>query len=289
MTKPYVTFLDVETTGLDPDFGDRICEIALLRCTPELKIHNSFQSFVNPERDISPAAHQINGITYNMVKNAPLFKHLVGDVLLLLDDSVLVCHNAPFDLSFLRVELSRIKIPMIKNSVIDTLKIARKYFNFPSNGLLNIARYLGIAVKEKHRALADVLTTRKVLLSFCKTLSKNGHSSNDPSRHSTVFCFVEKSPMASLCHDYEKSETTDTPFAQKSYPVLPPLIDEVISSSRMVRIKYLSRMGVVTKRVVEPTEVLRYRGHLYLVAFCHMRQETRIFRIDRILKMDICK
>ncbi|MBU2567145.1 MAG: WYL domain-containing protein, partial [Elusimicrobia bacterium] len=287
MTEQNITFFDVETTGLDPGFGDRICEIAILRCTPDLKICDTFRSFVNPERTISPGAFQINGITIDMVNAAPLFKFLAENVLSLLDNSVVVCHNAPFDLSFLEFELSRINIPMINNGVIDTLKIARKHFNFVSNGLQNIARDLGIKVEEKHRALADVVTTRKVLQYFWKNLSKDGRPGHpgDP----TIFCLVEKSPTASLCRNYEKSGTTNGSSAQKRYPALPPALDEIITSGRMVQIKYLSRGGVLTKRTVEPTQVLRRRGHLYLMAFCHVRQETRIFRIDRIIKMKICK
>ena len=159
------SIVDIETTGLSPFRGERICEIAVL------KIRNSrttaeFQSLVNPETRISRGASFINGITDDMVIGAPKFRDISSRVLRLLKGSVIVCHNASFDLGFIRSQLGELKAPVIKNPVIDTLKLARRHYRFPSNSLGNIARELCIPANNAHRAMGDVITTRKVFDCF---------------------------------------------------------------------------------------------------------------------------
>ncbi len=149
------TYLDVETTGLNPYFGDRICEIALLKCQGEKKI-DCFHTLINPAYPISPGSAAINGITDEMVENAPYFKDVIQRILDFLNQSVIVCHNARFDLSFLAKQMSGLGLPNIKNSILDTLILARKYYHFPSNSLGNIARFIGLEIKREHRALDDV-------------------------------------------------------------------------------------------------------------------------------------
>ena len=101
-----LAFLDVETTGLRPDLGDRVVEIAIVRVEGPTEI-TRFVSLVNPQRRLSAGAMQINGITPDMVANAPTFPDLLEPLLPLITDVVLVCHNAPFDLGFLEAELRR--------------------------------------------------------------------------------------------------------------------------------------------------------------------------------------
>src|SRR5689334_18316458 len=107
-------FLDTETTGLSPEFGDRICEIALLK-TKNGEILDSYQSLVNPGRLISPGASAVNGITDEMVQGKPYFKDIIEDFLKVVTDSVLVIHNAPFDLSFLSTQFRILRKPIFDN------------------------------------------------------------------------------------------------------------------------------------------------------------------------------
>ena len=157
--------VDIETTGLSPRAGNRICEIAVLRVKGGRKV-GSFESLVNPERPISRGASFVNGITDDMVRNSPKFGEVVNDVLGLLNDAVIVCHNAPFDLGFIAHHMQGINLPLLNNPVVDTLKLARRHYNFSSNSLGSIARELCITVRNEHRAMGDVLTTRKVLDCF---------------------------------------------------------------------------------------------------------------------------
>lgn len=157
-----LVYLDVETTGLSPWFGDRICEIALVRCVGE-EVVDQFDSLLNPQRPLSPGAARVNGLSDDDLRNAPRFAEIAESLLPLLDESVIVCHNVPFDLGFLSSELGRVNRQLPAILTLDTLEIARRYFDFDSNSLQSIARRLDIEVTGAHRALDDVFTTREVL------------------------------------------------------------------------------------------------------------------------------
>jgi DNA polymerase-3 subunit epsilon len=172
-SKNAFSFLDVETTGLSPLENDRVCEIAVLRLNEDGSIQK-WQSLVNPERPISPGASAVSGITDAMVANAPRFSEVASTVLRMIEGTILVCHNASFDVSFLYAELKHCGMRLPELPVIDTLRLARCYFDFPSNRLGNIADYLGITATERHRALADVDTTQKIFAYFLKELTARG-------------------------------------------------------------------------------------------------------------------
>jgi len=169
----YFAFLDVETTGLDPVSGDKICEIAVIK-TIDGQVADEFVTIVNPGRNISERAISIHGITQVMVNRAPLFRDIAKDLLDFLNDTVIVAHNAKFDLEFLRSELKNLNQSLPENEVIDTLGIARRYYSFPSNSLGEIARYIGLPIDEEHRALADVTTTKDIFEYFLKDLERRG-------------------------------------------------------------------------------------------------------------------
>jgi len=254
-------FLDVETTGLYPYFGDRICEIALVRGRTG-EAPQVFHSLVNPQRPISPGAYAVNGISDEMVRYAPRFEELAQRVLEFLAGAVIVAHNAPFDLGFLKAELSLVGLSLPQNPVVDTLRLSRRCFNFPSHSLGNIARCLGIAVPEVHRALSDALTTQEVFRRFLGELRRRG--------------ITRLEELLSLQGDLS-SETRGA---------LPPLLEEALSGRRPVRLHYLSRFGGITCRTVEPLEVVAHRDYVYLIAFCHLRRDRRTFRLDRVIKLE---
>jgi DNA polymerase-3 subunit epsilon len=137
------TVLDVETTGLSAHLGDRVCEIALLRCRGGGELAR-FQSLVDPGRPISPGARAVNGIADEELAGAPSFAEVSATVLDFLEGSALVAHNAPFDLSFLNRELEICGCTPISGVIIDTLALARRCYRFSSNSLGSVARYLGL-------------------------------------------------------------------------------------------------------------------------------------------------
>jgi DNA polymerase III epsilon subunit family exonuclease len=161
--------IDVETTGLYPHNGDRICEIGIMRIKNG-KIEDSYQTLINPQRPIPAIISSLTGITDDMVKDSPVFSDIINDICSLVKDAVLVCHNAKFDLSFLSLQMKG--IGKIDNPVIDTLFLARKYFDFPSNKLGYIAKHLELTHENKHRAMGDVEITREIFEYFLGELNK---------------------------------------------------------------------------------------------------------------------
>lgn len=160
---PFVA-ADVETTGLDPGGGHRICEIALLRFHRGTVV-DSLVSFVDPLRPISPAASAVNGITDRMVAGAPRFADLYPSLVGFLGEDPLVLHNAPFDLSFLRHESRRAGARWPENRVIDTLAIARGTRRFREHSLSFLCGTLGIG-SSFHRAAGDAYAAGKLLIAL---------------------------------------------------------------------------------------------------------------------------
>ncbi len=257
-------FLDVETTGLHPHFGDRICEVGILRCKKD-EVEDSFESLINPGRSISPGASAVNGITDDMVKDKPKFSEIAGDLLKRLEGAAIVCHNAPFDLGFLGVQLKILRLPPPTNPVLDTLSLARKHYSFPSNSLGRVAGYLGIKMENEHRAMGDALATKDIFKVFLKDFRKRG---------------VE------TLEGLLDLQGGSVPYPGTEEVFLPPIIDEAVRSRERVKIRYLSSYGQETIRSVEPIQATVYGDYIYLVAYCHLCKEERTFRLDRILEME---
>jgi len=255
-------FFDIETTGLYPP-DDRICEVALLTIKKGREA-DSFETLIDPERDISPGAFAVNGITQDMLTGKPLFSKVARRVLDKLSKGVIVCHNAPFDLGFLSSELERLGLPFPSGPVIDTLSLARRCFRFPSNSLGNIARCLGLPLGNEHRAMSDVHTTKQVLEELLDNLQLRGVKTLN-----------------------EILTLQATPWRRRFLTnwALPPQLEEALRAQRPLFLVYVSPYGKRTERVVVPKEIQEKGSHLYLVAYCKLRGEERSFRLDRIISL----
>ncbi len=254
-------FLDVETTGLSAWFGDRICEIAVERVHRN-EIQDSFTTLVNPQREISPGASRVNGLTNDDVRDAPLFAEIGERAESLLSDAVIICHNAPFDLGFIDSEFSRLGKKFQAPQVIDTLGLARQFFYFHSNSLGSIAEELGIPTPNAHRALGDVITTRRVFQHFLRELRKEGFTHLDEL-------------ISGYTSQYRSPEDI----------LLPPIIEEALKSGEQLHITYQDQKGRKSKRWITPKQVLSAHNSIYLIAYCHLCESERNFRLDRIVKM----
>lgn len=154
-------YFDLETTGRDPH-ADRIVEIAAY----DVVNKTSFQRLVNPGMRIPSEASRINGITDEMVKNAPSFAIAGKEFLDFTSGEVmLVAHNGElFDWPFLQSEFKRHSIPVITDWIlVDSLKWARKFRrDLPRHALQYLREQFGIAENNAHRALDDVMILYKV-------------------------------------------------------------------------------------------------------------------------------
>lgn len=159
------SFIDTETTALCPSEYGRVCEIAVVKTFPNGK-RQSFSRLINPQVSISPNATAVHKITNKMVASEPAFDAVVPELMSLFSDSVLVFHNAAFDIPFLTHEFACADLHFRPEFFLDTLKYARKHGNFISNSLGNIACELGFSSDGWHRALADVKMTEKIFFYF---------------------------------------------------------------------------------------------------------------------------
>jgi DNA polymerase-3 subunit epsilon len=257
--------VDVETTGLSPAFGDRVCEIAVVRLRGGKEIA-AFETFINPGRPLSPGAAAVNGITPDMVANAPSFRDAAPEISTWIRQGVFVAHNAPFDLSFLVAEFQRLRRPLPISQVVDTLALARRYYTFPSNSLGAIADQLNLSYPRRHRALQDARVTSHILTIFLQDLSR---------RRSVTGEDVAYPLAASL-----------SPTSAERV-LLPPTLHEALANGRSLEIRYVSVGMDISVRRVDPIAVVPHRDYLYLRAYCHLRHDERTFRLDRIVEMRI--
>ena len=146
--------LDTETTGLKPS-DDRIIEIGAVKFDKSGVI-STFSTLVNPRILIPHFCQELTGITNEMVFRKQEFNEIAGDLLDFVGTSIIVAHNAQFDLRFINAELERIRMPPLANKAIDTLRFSR--WTFPENGhwtLQFLANQFEIEVKSAHRAEDD--------------------------------------------------------------------------------------------------------------------------------------
>ena len=149
--------LDTETTGLSFN-SDKIIEIACVELENQIPTKNVFHTFVNPEMDISDGAYQTHGITREFLRDKPVFKDVAKEFLAFIKDSKLVIHNADFDMAFLNKALQDIDLePITKDSVVDTLSLARQKFPGAQASLDALCKRFKIdtSKREKHSALVD--------------------------------------------------------------------------------------------------------------------------------------
>ncbi len=158
--------VDTETTGLEPEAGHRIVEIAGLELVNHLPTGRSFQCYLNPERDMPREAEAVHGLSAAFLADKPKFAAVVDGFLAFIGDGALVIHNAEFDLKFLNAELRRVERPPLGHRVIDTLAIARRKFPGAQASLDALCRRFAIdnSARTRHGALLDTELLAEVYL-----------------------------------------------------------------------------------------------------------------------------
>jgi len=164
---PAFTVFDTETTGLDPQKGHKIIEIAGLRLeNGEILEEKNFVALVNPERDIPWEAKQVNKIEESDVQSAPTIDLVLPQFLEFAKDSILVAHNARFDMGFLEQEKQHCWGYIDLPECLCTMQLSRKLYPAEFRHNLDvIARRFNLEIPEaRHRALPDVILTAQALL-----------------------------------------------------------------------------------------------------------------------------
>jgi DNA polymerase III epsilon subunit family exonuclease len=256
--------LDVETTGLSPNTGDRVCEVAAVKIRGGAVVQ-SFGTLINPCRPISAGAFQVNRISPEMVQDAPKFTDIAEDFHLMLKDSVIGAYNTPFDMGFVNSEFTLAGYPRLTNTSIDVLIIARQLLpglgRYPQE---NVARAVGIPFPVKHRAMEDVMVTAKLFLLFASIL---------------------KAYDLTGIADLQRNDLLNHLTARRL-----KIIEEAISTGCNVWLRYLSPAdtdtidSIVTPKDIIETQTAR-QPQVHLFAYCHASKVEKNFRVDRILDL----
>jgi DNA polymerase-3 subunit epsilon len=149
---------DTETTGLEPQLGHRVIEVAALELLNDLPTGRHFHALIHPEREIPEDATRIHGFTLADLAGKPHFGEVVDELLEFFGDDDLIAHNAPFDFAFLDAEFGRIgRPPLSATRMIDTLTLAKARFPGMPNSLDALCRRFAIdlSARTTHNALLD--------------------------------------------------------------------------------------------------------------------------------------
>jgi len=183
--------LDTETTGLDPRQGHRIIEVAAIELSGRKVSERTFHRYINPEREIDEGAAAVHGLTLDRLQNEPKFAEIASALLEFIAGAELIIHNAPFDIGFLNAELTLAGLPLLKNQVIDTLKVAKELHPGKKNNLNALCdRYqIDNSHRTLHGALLDTELLAEVYLGMTRgqeSLLGEEHSAEDGVQFSTT-------------------------------------------------------------------------------------------------------
>jgi DNA polymerase-3 subunit epsilon len=238
--------LDLETTGLSPTV-DRIVEMAAVRWEDGRETGH-FQALVNPGCPIPAAATAIHGITDAMVADCPTAAEILSAFLEFCQAAAVIAHNAKFDIGFLRAESERTGIPLFTSPVIDSCAMARRRLpGMPNYRLETLKRLLGSGKRQEHRALQDARDCLAV---------------------------------------YLRAVQADVPSPPPDAVTRPPdaahlaLLRRAHAHGELLMIEYQDGRGRTTRRAIRPMQF--DPQYLVVEAYCHLRNDTRHFYLERI-------
>ena len=149
---------DTETTGLDPQSGDRLVEIGCVEMVNRVTTGRTFHAYFNPDRDMPAAAEAVHGLSAAFLSDKPRFVEKAGEFLEFIGDSPMVAHNAGFDFGFINAELAMCGLePVCRTRMVDTVAMARVRHPGAKNSLDALCTRYGIdrSHRTKHGALLD--------------------------------------------------------------------------------------------------------------------------------------
>lgn len=152
--------LDTETTGLNPETGDRLVEVGCVELVNRQLTGRTLHRYLNPERPNSEEAVRVHGLTDAFLSDKPKFAEIVGELLEFVQGAEVIIHNAAFDVGFIDAELRRLKIQPFREhvaGVLDTLVMAREMYPGKANSLDALCRRLEVDNSNRtvHGALLD--------------------------------------------------------------------------------------------------------------------------------------
>lgn len=259
----FVAF-DSETTGMWAPVN-RIVELAAVKFSFERGQIDTFQALVNPERSIPADVIAVHGITDEMVRGCPFIKPVLERFVAFCGDhSVLIAHNAPFDISFVGAELDRVGLDFPDNRVIDTVDIYHRLFpGLESYSLLNIVRHFKIAQSQEHRALSDAMLVYRLFEQACAKFPPTENMAGLLDQFAGYHFSDWRGEPVKLSGDYSE-------------------LQRAVDQGLRVEIDYNHPVASPTTRVIHPQQVHQLGSVYYINAYCERAQGLRTFRLDRI-------
>ncbi len=262
------TIFDTETTGLNPETGDRIVELAALRLRGDVT-EAVFETLIDPQRPVSPAAFAVNHISDAMLAGKPVCRAVLPEFLRFIQGSCVCAYNARFDLAFLRAELAAAGLAEPAEMIVaDILRLARRLLPGQERySLQAVAQALGLGIPQAHRAGADVELTARVFLALLGLLQAKGIRDTDTFLD---LCALPHSALAA--REQEKISR----------------IQEAIDDGARLAIRYLAKSGgPLSQRLIVPQQILKENGVSYVRGHCLLRGAERTFRVDAIVSLEL--
>ncbi|HBG62007.1 MAG: hypothetical protein A2Y03_06860 [Omnitrophica WOR_2 bacterium GWF2_38_59] len=256
---------DVETTGLSPQFGDRIIEMAALKIRDQ-KIIGRFETLIDPQREVSFAAYAVNGISDEMLIGAPLASEVLPDFIRFIEGCVIVGHNVKFDMKFLNNELKLAGLPQRDlQRTIDTVKMSRGMIpELGKYSLATVSDFMGIKNVQKHRAMADVEMTSKVFLHLLQMAAKR--------RICSLSIIESLFGPNKIVKQHKRTKLKE--------------IQRALDEKANLELMYIGNSSGASIREVTPSKILGTGKATLLVGHCHLRGEERYFNVDKIIQLE---
>ncbi len=183
----YVVF-DTETTGLNPSQGDQIIQLGAIRIiNRQLLFHETIDQLIDPKRFVPPESVAIHGIEPRLLKGQPTIDKVLPHFHRFVDNSVLVAHNAAFDMRFLELQERKTGL-VFTNPVLDTLLLSSiVHPNQDSHSLEELAARLSVTIVGRHTALGDAIVTGEVLLKLIPLLEAQGIVTLNEALHASLY------------------------------------------------------------------------------------------------------
>lgn len=274
----FVAF-DVETTGLSA-VACRVVELSGVRFRlGDGGLQNSggeaefltFSELIKPDQPIPPEVAQIHGISDAMVADCPAISQVLPRFREFSKDTLLIAHNASFDVEFLKLESLRNGQELPDNLVADTLAMAQQMrLGTVNHKLKTLCEHFGFPGSTYHRALDDSIYVRKLFEKLVQ--AGNLKTTDDLVSLGALFSFNCEQRFAPPVLTAAEKERLS-------------LIREALNCGKQIKMVYESEFR--STRIVSPLAIMESRGSYYITAFCTRSRAERTFRLDRIREADL--
>lgn len=259
----FVAF-DTETTGIWAA-TNRIVEIGAVKFRLGQRRTDRFSELINPERDIPAEVIEIHRITNSMVRSARTVESVLEDFIEFCGpDSVLLAHNALFDISFVGCESDRVGLPLMENRILDTVDLFRKYRpGLDSYALESLMRKFRLGTDQNHRAADDAILVWKLF----EMVAQDFPIFTQSGEFKRAFTFYKMS-------QWQRDE--------RPLPGQYRDIARAVEEERSMEIVYASDGQPPSARTIWPRRIHNLRTVFYVTAYCEKVEAERTFRLDRM-------